>query len=368
MNKISNIELVTEIIDTVHYMDPDSPRFVDWLHLRRLKAGVDTTHSDRAGIDNSKIMAKNEFILEMLPSRSQLEEILKDNGYHDVMISEHISKDIRRRVIIADGVPVLYSSAGADSYNIVAAGIGDQLLVDLHVKPVNEHYDSIRHLEYETLTGFSDSGPVIQTTLLNESEASQMNGVDEFYPFIEGGIEKLVSDFTASTANVLLVFGPPGTGKSTLLRTINRLMGRKTNILVDDAQVIEDHRFTAFVRSIEDGSNVTIEDADALCGKRSEGNKSMSSILNQTDGILTSKTKYLISTNLTSLRNVDEALYRKGRTFKVIEFIGLTPTEANNARTALGLDPVEFSSASVTLSNALNHEVDNNGHIPKVGF
>lgn len=367
MSKVSNLELVTEILDTVHYMDPDSPRFVDWLHIRRLKAGTPNTYSKRVGIDNSKIEAECQFIIDMLPTREQLDVKLKELGYTDWIISEHVSRDIQRRFIIADGVPALVVSAGADYRNIVSAAIGDQDLVDMHVDPVELHYDAIRHLEYETLTGFTESGPVIQTTLLNEAEASHMNGKDEFYPFIEGGVEKLVAEFTASTANVLLVYGPPGTGKSTLLRTINRLMGRERNVLVDDSMVIGNPAFTSYIRSIQDGSSVTIEDADLLCSKRADGNKSMSSILNQTDGILTSSTKYLISTNLPSLREVDEALYRKGRTFKVIEFKELTGEQANLARVSIGLPVVDMPSR-ITLSNALNFEHDNSGKLQKVGF
>ncbi len=362
-----NLTLVTSIIETIHYMDPDSPRFVDWLYLNRLKDGVRETSSKRFTSDNSKTCATSEFIQSMLPTVGEVKKNLTDRGFTDVDICTHMSNDLCRRIVVSDGTVILVTSAGADNRSILSAAVGDDELVKMHVDPVKEHYDSIRFLEYTALVGFSEQGPVLQNTLLNEVESLQMNGNDTFYPFIEGGVEKLAKDFAESDANVLLVYGEPGTGKSTLLRTLNRLMARDENYLIDDSQVIEDPRFTGFIRGVKDGSNITIEDADMLCGKRSEGNKSMSSILNQTDGIIKSKTKYLISTNLPTLRSVDEALYRAGRTFKAIQFVPLSGEEANLARKSIGLEEVVFE-GKVTLSNALNAGDCNGGQKPVVGF
>lgn len=367
---MSNVNIVKldRLMDTIHYMDPDGTRFVDWLQLDRCKDGLHDTYSDRVDIDNGKVEATHEFILSLRVSKDELLKQMTAQGYENILITEYNTSIMNRRIVLSDGKLVLLATAGADDHCIVATAIGDEWLVKLHVEPIGNHYKVLRHLEYESLIGFDNHGPITRTTMLNERETLYKNANDEFYPFIKGGIEKLVEDFSASSANVLLVYGPPGTGKSTLLRTIIRMMARKTNSLIDDSKVIDDPRFSTFIRTVPSDSTVTIEDADNLCSKREDGNMSMSSLLNMTDGILTSSTKFLISTNLSSLNTVDEALYRKGRTFAVISFRELTPSEANLARQSIGLKPISITDKSCTLSEALNWEIDNGNEITRVGF
>lgn len=363
-----NIAKLDRLLDVIHYMDPDGTRFVDWFQLDRCKDGLYDTYSKRVDIDNGKVEATHAFVLSLRADKSTLRTQLLERGYEDILITEHITNEMNRRIVLANGKIVLIATAGVDQHSIVASAIGDEWLVDIHVSPIEVHYKASRHLEYESLIGYDNHGAVTQTTMLNEQETLYKNATDAFYPFIKDGIEKLVEDFTASPANVLLVYGPPGTGKSTLLRTIIRMMARKNNTLVDDSKVIDDPRFSTFIRSVPMDSTVTIEDADSLCSKRDDGNMSMSSLLNMTDGILTSRTKFLISTNLSSLNTVDEALYRKGRTFAVIAFRELSTEEANVARVSIGLPPVEVDFKQCTLSEALNWELDNGGVISKVGF
>jgi ATP-dependent 26S proteasome regulatory subunit len=54
----------------------------------------------------------------------------------------------------------------------------------------------------------------------------------------------------------------------------------------------------------------------------------MSALLNAISGITKSNIKFLIATNLPTLRHVDPALYRPGRAFRVMEFDKLNAEEA----------------------------------------
>ena len=85
-------------------------------------------------------------------------------------------------------------------------------------------------------------------------------------------------------------------------------------------------------------AKVILEDADELMRKRSEGNRHMSAILNLTSGVAPSSRKLIITTNLPHLREVDEALLRKGRTFAVLKFRHHTREEAVGLLDHLGRD------------------------------
>ena len=41
---------------------------------------------------------------------------------------------------------------------------------------------------------------------------------DEFYPWIKEGVESYLDRFMSSESSILLMIGPPGTGKTSLLR------------------------------------------------------------------------------------------------------------------------------------------------------
>src|SRR5690606_2202324 len=80
-----------------------------------------------------------------------------------------------------------------------------------------------------------------------------------------------------------------------------------------------------------------------------------SALLNFTDGVVATTTKVIISTNLSSIDKIDEALLRPGRTYKILKFRKLSNAEANDARAALDLPPIVFDTYDEhTLSEVLN--------------
>jgi hypothetical protein len=208
----------------------------------------------------------------------------------------------------------------------------------------------------------------------------------EYYPYLDGGIEALLRDFVESDECVLILKGPPGTGKSSLVAAgIDAL--HLLPIYAKRADAILDKNFINFIFQASDGYMneiagtaakarsdlfietllkerefahslplfekkedkeeprvpiIVVEDGDSLLTPRSQGNIMMPELLNETDGIGSNHTrKLVITTNVAHIRDIDEALMRPGRCYGVIECRLLTPDEAIAARAANGLPEFE---------------------------
>jgi len=153
--------------------------------------------------------------------------------------------------------------------------------------------------------------------------------VEEMYPFLKGeSLNDYYDRYMESSANILLLIGPPGTGKTTFIRGL--LAHRNCSAIVTyDAQILEKDGF--FARFIEDDAEVMVlEDSDAFLKSRSDGNTMMHRFLNVGDGLVTTKGKKMIfSTNLPSIRDIDSALVRPGRCFDIVTFEPLSIESAN---------------------------------------
>lgn len=159
----------------------------------------------------------------------------------------------------------------------------------------------------------------------------------EMYPFLNGeSLESYYERYMNSNANILLLIGPPGTGKTTFIRGL--LSHTNSSAIVTyDAGILEKDGF--FARFIEDDTGVMVlEDSDAFLKSRSDGNTMMHRFLNVGDGLVTTKGKKMIfSTNLPSIRDIDSALVRPGRCFDIVTFAPLSQEEAEALATKLGV-------------------------------
>ena len=161
--------------------------------------------------------------------------------------------------------------------------------------------------------------------------------VSEMYPFLNG--EKLTdyfNRFQESSASILILIGPPGTGKTSFIRGYLASTESSAIVTYDEKVLAADGLFSEFIDS--DTNALVIEDADLFLSSRKEGNDMMHRFLNVGDGLVTVKGKKIIfSTNLPSVNDVDDALLRPGRCFDILNFSELNNIEAEKLVKTLNL-------------------------------
>lgn len=218
-----------------------------------------------------------------------------------------------------------------------------------------KRYESEAPVTLTYVTGFDQQGNAIKSTKVIDLTYNVPR--DIFYPYIKEGMEGVSNQFLGADTNLLLLVGPPGTGKSSLQRQLCRDYRDRPIFQMCGDKVILNPHFDNFLVSLPDDALVLIEDADAIIGKRKEGNTTMSLLLNELDGIARNNKKFVISTNLDNLKMVDEGLLRPGRCFAVKQFRFLTIDEARVIVTEMGL-PEEHIANNVSLAEVLDGKND----------
>lgn len=232
-----------------------------------------------------------------------------------------------------------------------------------------------------------------------------LSGADpmpEFYPWLDQPIELLWRDFMASTANVMLLIGPPGTGKTSFLRGGLRASNAAAWVTYDRAVQQSEELYTKFAEpergesaaddddddddeyglsgirfsrrpgarpTSRDGRVLVLEDADTMLESRRDGNELMRRLLGIADGLVSlPKRKVVFTTNLPSLSSVDDALLRPGRCFAVLNFRKLTAEEAAAAARAIGEEREFEAGRTYTLAEALKTRMGGEGPVRRFGF
>lgn len=149
----------------------------------------------------------------------------------------------------------------------------------------------------------------------------------ENYPFIPN-LSDWQERFFASKSPVLILIGQPGVGKSMFIKHLLSKMGGTNHLTFDDKALRSEQVFVDFIID-EEANSFILEDADNLLTKREDGNDVMSKFLNISNGLISlNKKKFIFSTNLENLNNVDSALLRPGRCFDVLTFRKLNYEES----------------------------------------
>lgn len=172
----------------------------------------------------------------------------------------------------------------------------------------------------------------------------KINFAKEYYPSVVSA-DKMLDDYFESSSNVLLLYGSPGTGKTTFIRYIiehfyNKFFNNEDDQYMPYERVIttknpdvlyDDTTFLEFINSSLAGLFI-IEDADTMMKSRADGNEFMKTLLNFSDGIFTMNDKKIIlTTNLEHTENIDPALLRPGRCFDSIHFRKFSKIDAGIA-------------------------------------
>lgn len=218
-----------------------------------------------------------------------------------------------------------------------------------HFKTVlfKDFHDSKSNLEWI----YNGDGSSITIALRNDR-----NPCDEMYSFLGGTtLHEYYDRFMESDASILLLIGPPGTGKTSFIRGL--LQHKEINAMVtyDPAVLSKDHIFAEF---IESNSRVfVIEDADTLLRARADGNDMMVKFLNIGDGLVTTRGKKMIfSTNLPSINDIDPALIRPGRCFDILNFGALNNIQVEALCLKLGIPKPTDGKDQRTLAEVFNSE------------
>ena len=187
--------------------------------------------------------------------------------------------------------------------------------------------------------------------------------VQEMYPFLQMPLDQFYESYLQSSANILMLIGPPGTGKTTFIRGLLQHAKSGAILTYDPELLLKDDIFVEFMSSEEDDFLI-LEDSDTFLCSRADGNSLMHRFLNVSNGLVSTKSKKLIfSTNLPSIRDIDSALLRPGRCFDVLHFNTLSSTEMKSLATAM---KVEYDESATTLAELLNHQPSS--HIKKRSF
>ena len=169
---------------------------------------------------------------------------------------------------------------------------------------------------------------------------------DAFYPALRasGGLIRYYDRYMESDSNILVLIGPPGTGKTSFIRGLLSHARSDAIISYDTGILSDDEIFADFMSETE--RFMVLEDADTFLASRGKGgNTIMHKFLNVGDGLLSTKGKKIVfSTNLPSVRDIDEALLRPGRCFDILRFDRLSPDDARAIRPDFtGTEPVSLA-------------------------
>lgn len=265
--------------------------------------------------------------------------------------------------MVIDNVGLNFIDHTINSNSIQIRLYGDKEFVDNTHKIISERF-TIAACYIEWIYG-SDGGSV-NIPLLPEKLP-----ISEMYPFLgDESIEEYYDRYIQSSASIILLIGPPGTGKTTFIRGLLHHASKNAIVTYDEKILDRDYVFARFIE--DDVGVMVIEDADNFLKPRSDGNSMMHRFLNVGDGLISMRGKKLIfSTNLPSIRDVDSALVRPGRCFDVVSFDNYNLKQAQKLAKKLGISFEEKANKSDTYSLAevfFKQRNTNPKQIKKMGF
>lgn len=238
----------------------------------------------------------------------------------------------------------------------------------------------------------------------NSDINTDQDALPEFYPWLKADMGEYFEEFLKSDSSVLLLIGPPGTGKSTFIRSMINYSRVNATLCYNERTMFDENFLSAFKQSNsyrtrekhyqEKWSKLTgfvnattlvspreencivLEDSDRYIASRNTGNVAMASLLNHINGVVSnSRTKFIFSTNLDSIDSIDSALLRPGRCFDILPFRKLSYEEGVAIRKAMKFEDVDFNAdgkSSFTLAEVIKnigaHVSETNTVKPRFGF
>jgi hypothetical protein len=169
---------------------------------------------------------------------------------------------------------------------------------------------------------------------------------------------------------MVLLHGKPGTGKTTYIRYLTSLIGKKVIFLPPNMtdQITNPGLISLLIEN--PNSVLVIEDAEEVILERTQhGTAGVSALLNLTDGLLAEclHVQIICSFN-TELAKIDSALLRKGRLIASYRFEPLAAEKAQNLSAKLGFN--SHIAEPMRLTDVYNQNETSTHYKPKnsIGF
>lgn len=185
------------------------------------------------------------------------------------------------------------------------------------------------------------------------------------YPWLKFDPVGYFKSFLDSKSSTLLLFGPPGTGKSSFISYMIKEFELETMITYDRDLLNSDQLYSRFISSKH--NLLLIEDADTLLlSREKENNHTLHKILNAADGIVdTTGKKIIFTANAENKSRIDPAITREGRCFGSIDFRNLTLEEATKVCEELDVPLPSWDASEFAISEIYNNK---KRKIETVGF
>ena len=185
--------------------------------------------------------------------------------------------------------------------------------------------------------------------------------INAAYPWLNKPVSQYIAEYLSSEASILILIGPPGTGKTHLIKNIIHQSGGSAKVTYNEQVLAGDEFFASFIDGDDD--ILVMEDADNFLASREEGNTMMHKFLNVSDGLISAANKKIIfSTNLPNIDDIDSALMRPGRCFDTMQFRKLTRAESAEVYAEIRSkrelpDGTEFTLAELFAVQQPSHQV-----------
>jgi hypothetical protein len=332
-------------------------------------AGVE----DRSEFFLSGVSLNDHYISKIVNERTRLKK--STITFRESFISDHRSwtkfsretyKDLQLiefssdAGMIIDNMSNCFIDYSVNSNAVDVKVYGDEQFVKFHQNILHKNFNTSKsNIEWM----YSGDGSSVSIPL-----SSEKLPVTEMYPFLEDEtVEEYYDRYMNSSASILLLIGPPGTGKTTFIRGLLHYTGKNALVTYDEKLLEKDY---VFARFLEDDANfMIIEDADNFIISRKEGNTMMHRFLNVGDGLVGVKGKKLIfSTNLPSIDDIDSALIRPGRCFDILHFDNYSEEQAKNISKKLNIELVKKDNGTYSLAEVFHNEIKAPKNTKKMGF
>ena len=300
----------------------------------------------------------------ILPANVYGEEVFNGSTGH----SEHT-----HRILFLKRDFLLVKGKGSDRMMLFYTNNEDQGYIQQWVDLFGHYFGAYEHGEDQeegniwTIKGNEYSGITLEPFKVPLPEMKIETHInDDFKPVHEYIVKRLQ---TVDDNGLVLLHGPPGTGKTTYLRYLSGLLNKKLIYLT--RQLAHNLIAIDFITFMLDHPNaiLIIEDAEDIISYKKDRSFSISSLLNIADGLLSDCLNLqIICTFNTHIRNIDEALLRKGRLIALYEFKPLQKDKANKLSVELGFKPgftADASLADIYNQNDPAHHYERSG---KIGF